>query len=146
MKVDNSTKLTSVVGTSSESDRSHKDQPPTRVSLSKKPDPRPSKDSVHFSHYSFIQCPSLFHLNQNGAANLASEGCFLLPGEDVLDNLLETYFKHVHPMLPLLNEKNFCDTYAIKAHYEPQGRKEVSLLLLQAMLFVACNVSILRAS
>jgi hypothetical protein len=81
------------------------------------------------------------NLSQIEAANLAIEGCFLLPSEDLLHKLLESYFKHVHPMLPLLNEKNFWFAYAMKVHYEPQGRKEVSLLLLQAMIFVACNVS-----
>lgn len=85
------------------------------------------------------------HLKRTGAANLASEGCFFLPNESTLKGLLESYFRHIHPMLPLLNEQRFWGEYAIKEHYEPQGRKEVSVLLLQAMLFVACNVGSLRS-
>lgn len=65
---------------------------------------------------------------------LEAQGCFRLPTESVLDEFIRLYFLHVHPMLPLLHEGEFWDAY--------ESGNERSPLLLQAMMFASCTVSL----
>lgn len=74
---------------------------------------------------------------------LESRGCFQVPSEHILIQLLELYFLHVHPMLPILREADFWE--ALEA--EGSGvTGEHSDLLIQAMLFAASPVSYGNAS
>lgn len=55
-----------------------------------------------------------------------------------MDEFLQQYFLHVHPLLPLVNEGDFwgiyCQIPSGNAHNE-----RVSLLVFQAILFASCN-------
>lgn len=56
-----------------------------------------------------------------------------------MDELIKAYFQHVHPILPVVDEADFGSAY-----YQPTANRSithVSVLLLQGMLFAACNVS-----
>lgn len=68
---------------------------------------------------------------------LRAKGAFSLPPSDVCWELIETYFRFVHPMLPAV------DPYAFLSAYERTGVRGISTLLLQSMFFTACNVSTL---
>lgn len=103
-----------------------------------------NEKSIHFSAYPFMQYPSFVGTGTAGALHLASEGCFSVPVKGILDEFLEKYFVHLHPMLPLLNERKFWDIYAIRFHGDQKNGNAISLLLLQAMLFVSCPVSTVR--
>ncbi|KAH6869049.1 fungal-specific transcription factor domain-containing protein [Thelonectria olida] len=70
---------------------------------------------------------------------LESQGCFRVPTEPILDEFLQHYFLHVHPMLPILNEGDFWNDHSANAILtstkQPPGPP---LLLLQAVLFSSC--------
>jgi hypothetical protein len=63
------------------------------------------------------------------------EGCFRVPVRSILDQFIEQYFLHVHPMMPLLNEGDFWDMYDSLSDTPPRN---LSLLLFQAILFASC--------
>lgn len=57
-----------------------------------------------------------------------------------MDQILRQYFLHVHPLLPLLNEGDFWEMY----YNNGSGNTpKMSLLVLQSIMFVSCNVSTL---
>lgn len=70
---------------------------------------------------------------------LDSQGCLRVPTRPILDEFVQQYFLHVHPLLPFLNEGDFWNLYC---HQGSGGTGEkMSLLVFQAMLFSCCNVS-----
>lgn len=73
-------------------------------------------------------------------AFLQSEGCFHLPAKEIFDQIVEQYFLHVHPLLPILHEGDFWRVYSSKSGHKDD---ELSLLVVQALIFASCNVSFL---
>ncbi|KAM0079797.1 hypothetical protein ACKRZS_008056 [Fusarium odoratissimum] len=61
--------------------------------------------------YAFLQVPDTKDLLPQDLAFLVSQGCFVVPQRAALDDFLRQYFLHVHPMLPILNEKDFWLSY-----------------------------------
>lgn len=97
------------------------------------------KNSVVYTYYPFLTLDHLPSCLPHDVDFLEAEGCFHLPTRKIMDQIVRQYFLHVHPLLPILNEGDFWEMY-----YNRRGTKEpmsMSLLVIQAMMFVACNVS-----
>lgn len=99
--------------------------------------PEPSEMVVYCS-YSFLTISNMFYVPAQDVRFLDKEDCFRLPARSILDQAIQQYFLHVHPLLPMLSEADFWEAYYSPA---PEETKKTSLLLIQAMLFVSCNVS-----
>lgn len=95
--------------------------------------PRPS---CH-PDYAFLQVPDTKDLLPQDAAFLVSQGCFIVPQRAALDDFLRQYFLHVHPMLPILNEKDFWLSYnSVDSDVDYQ----MPMLVLQGLLFISSGV------
>lgn len=87
--------------------------------------------------YAFLQVPDTKDLLPQDAAFLVSQGCFIVPQRAALDDFLRQYFLHVHPMLPILNEKDFWLSYnSVDSDVEYQ----MPMLVLQGLLFISSGV------
>ncbi|CAK7208491.1 Transcriptional activator of fatty acid utilization [Sporothrix bragantina] len=64
---------------------------------------------------------------------LHQRGAFLLPPRDLCDELIEAYFKWVHPIVPVINRTRFMRQYR-------DTNNPPSLLLLQAVLLAGSRV------
>lgn len=73
---------------------------------------------------------------------LRRKGAFDLPPRHLMDQFVAAYFKIFHPFFPVIDKETFLkDYYYCRAKGEKSGRHEgPSLLLLQAVLFVASSV------
>lgn len=98
------------------------------------------KNSVVYTYYPFVALENLHNCSQHDTEFLEAEGCFHLPTRKIMDQIVREYFLHVHPLLPILNEGDFWRMYHNKLS---NGSSTMSLLVLQAMMFVSCNVSVL---
>ncbi|KAH7142098.1 fungal-specific transcription factor domain-containing protein [Dactylonectria macrodidyma] len=87
--------------------------------------------------YPFLTLTNIHQISQQDAGFLDSQGCLRVPIRPFLDELVQHYFLHVHPFLPLINEGDFWELYCCGSRYPPENT--MSLLLLQAMLFAACT-------
>ena len=90
-----------------------------------------------FSYYSFVETEPFSHLVPEDFKFLDFKGCFHLPAKPVLDELVRSYFLHVHPALPLIDECEFWEAYLSIDH----SQHRFSLFVLRAMLFASCAVS-----
>jgi hypothetical protein len=84
----------------------------------------------------FIDSQGLWQLSPSEAAFLEQQGSFHVPSRALMNEFLKQYFRIVHPILPLIDEGAFWASY-----FHPSGR-DIPLLLLYAMLFASCPVSI----
>ena len=89
-----------------------------------------------FSYYGFLEAGPLSHIPPEDFTFLEHKGCFHLPSRTILDEFIREYFLHVHPVLPILDERQFWDVYLA----DGRGHKRMSLFLFRAMLFVSCSV------
>ena len=64
---------------------------------------------------------------------LHQRGAFLLPPRDLCDELIDAYFKWVHPIVPVINRTRFMHSYR-------DLKNPPSLLLLQAVLLAGSRV------
>ena len=64
---------------------------------------------------------------------LHQRGAFLLPPRSLCDELIEAYFKWVHPIVPVINRTRFMRQYR-------DAKNPPSLLLLQAILLAGSRV------
>ncbi|VTT79013.1 unnamed protein product [Fusarium fujikuroi] len=96
-----------------------------------------SRLEVTFAYYPFLCINSLSSLHTDDINYLDSQGCFKLPKSSCLDHLVRTFFQHAHPILPVVNEAEFWSVYDPLASGDKTCR--VPLILLLAMLFVACK-------
>lgn len=97
------------------------------------------KNSVFYTYYPFITLDNLSTCSPHDVEFLEAEGCFHLPTRQIMDQIVRQYFLHVHPLLPILNEGDFWDMY----HSKASGTSAtISLLVMQAVMFVSCNVSV----
>jgi hypothetical protein len=94
---------------------------------------------VPISTFSQIAAPAINDLPKDDASFLAQRNCFKLPSAKILEKLLTEFFRRVHPQLPILDEVDFFSIL-----YGPLSARsktpKVSLLVLHAMLHVACSV------
>lgn len=65
---------------------------------------------------------------------LKLRGAFLLPGKELALDLIELYFKHVHPLMPVINRTEFMAKFEDPNDSPP-------LMLLQAVLLCGSRVS-----
>ncbi|KAJ9145079.1 C6 zinc finger domain containing protein [Pleurostoma richardsiae] len=79
----------------------------------------------------------MWRLSPQDATCLEQRGGFHLPSRPALDEFIVQYFRHVHPIIPLLNELEFWTTY-LGPNPPLPGQKRIPLFLLQAMLFISC--------
>jgi hypothetical protein len=82
--------------------------------------------------------PNLGRLQPTDIAYLESKKSLHIPAGPFLEVLLSHYFLYTHPCLPIINEAEFWKMFRQDGYTEPS----FSLLVLQAMLFVASSVSI----
>ncbi|RAL05303.1 Zn(II)2Cys6 transcription factor [Aspergillus ibericus CBS 121593] len=72
-------------------------------------------------------------LLEEDRAYLTSKGVFSLPGEEACNSLLQAYFCHVHPIMPVIEADHIL-------HFFRTGRlREYNLLLVWSVFFVAVN-------
>lgn len=97
---------------------------------------------VVYSYYPFLSITNLHNIPAQDANFLESQDCLRVPTRAVMNEFLQQYFLHVHPLLPLFNEGDFWDMY-LNEGLEKLGlvRGRMSLLVLQSLLFATCNVS-----
>lgn len=65
---------------------------------------------------------------------LKLRGAFLLPSRELSSDLIDSYFEHVHPLMPVVNRTEF-----MRKFDDPNDSP--SLMLLQAVLLCGCRVS-----
>ncbi|KAL0934747.1 fungal specific transcription factor domain-containing protein [Colletotrichum truncatum] len=92
---------------------------------------------ITYSFYPFLTLGSLHSIPPQDVNFLELQGCLKIPTRATLDEFVQQYFLHVHPLLPMLNEGDFWDVYCTSPSNVPGER--ISLLLFQAMLFASCN-------
>ncbi|KAM6513191.1 hypothetical protein FALCPG4_015653 [Fusarium falciforme] len=68
---------------------------------------------------------------------LESQGCFLVPVRHILDEFVEQYFLHSHPLLPFLDEGEFWGMYSPQASEDSE--ETMPLLVFYSILFSSCN-------
>ncbi|EWY88027.1 hypothetical protein FOYG_09389 [Fusarium oxysporum NRRL 32931] len=93
--------------------------------------------TVLFVHYPYLKVHSIHSIAQQDLNYMEAQGCLHVPTRPILDNFVEQYFRHHHPLIPLLNEGDFWEMYSQKESTGPQAT--MSLLVFQAMLFASCN-------
>ncbi|EGW33256.1 uncharacterized protein SPAPADRAFT_136216 [Spathaspora passalidarum NRRL Y-27907] len=81
----------------------------------------------------------IFEVNENSLDSVELEilklrGAFLLPPRELALDLIEAYFEHVHPLMPVINRTMF-----MKKFNDPNDSP--SLMLLHAVLLCGCRVS-----
>lgn len=95
---------------------------------------------VTYSFYPFLALGNIHGIPPQDVNFLELQGCLRVPTRTILDEFVQQYFLHVHPLLPMLNEGDFWAVYCVNpANYVSNDK--LSLLVFQAMLFASCNVS-----
>ncbi|KAH6988264.1 hypothetical protein BKA56DRAFT_478708, partial [Ilyonectria sp. MPI-CAGE-AT-0026] len=93
---------------------------------------RDSQPVVIYTYYRFLSADDLDSCPPEDLNYLESQGCFHIPEREHLDQLVQQYFLHVHPILPLLSESDFWKIYN---QQEQPVEQKFSLLVLQALMF-----------
>lgn len=94
---------------------------------------------ITFAYYPFLCINNLSSLHTDDINFLESQGCFRVPESGFLDDLVRAFFRYAHPTLPVVNEAEFWSIYDPLMSGGKTSR--VPVILLSAMLFVACKVS-----
>lgn len=91
-----------------------------------------------YTNYLFLSTSPVSALSSQDLSFLESQGCLRVPMRPLLDDFLEKYFLYVHPLLPLIDEGDFWETYHATGE-DWTKRDPISLCLFQAMLFSASS-------
>ncbi|CAK7205209.1 hypothetical protein SEUCBS139899_007975 [Sporothrix eucalyptigena] len=93
---------------------------------------------ITYSYYPFLAISNLSGILPQDVNYLELQGCLRVPTRSILDEFVQQYFLHVHPLLPLFNEGDFWELYCQQG---PGGASsgKMSLLVFQALLFATCN-------
>ena len=92
--------------------------------------------------YAFLQAPETQVLSRDDFQFLNHHGCFVVPKRSVMDEFIRQYFRYVHPMLPMFDEREFGEIYS-----NDEGdngcciKLKTPMIVLQAILFASCSVS-----
>jgi len=115
---------------------------PWPFAASTKPD-QPAVVTSHFdmifSYYHFLEADTLSHIAPEDFKFLEHKGCFHVPSRPILDEFVREYFLHVHPALPILDERELWELYLGDQQLYRKPKK-LSLFLFRAMLFATCSV------
>ncbi|KAM5526740.1 fungal specific transcription factor domain-containing protein [Fusarium oxysporum f. sp. phaseoli] len=87
--------------------------------------------------YRFLAVNNLNSISSQDINFLESQSCFLVPVRHILDEFVEQYFQHSHPLLPFLDEGGFWGMYSPQAPEDSEGT--MPLLVFYSMLFSSCN-------
>ncbi|KAL2826241.1 fungal-specific transcription factor domain-containing protein [Aspergillus cavernicola] len=87
---------------------------------------------ITFQAYTFIKTEFLSRLEQDEICYLDSQSCFRLPVRSSWQSMLQVYFQHINPLVPVLDETTF---WRLSRGNETPT---VSLFVAQAILFAAC--------
>ncbi|KAH7224246.1 hypothetical protein B0J15DRAFT_456841 [Fusarium solani] len=90
---------------------------------------------VVYCRYPFLGITDIHRIPQQDVRFLELQGCLKVPTRPLLDEFVQQYCLHVHPILPVVNEGDFWDLYDHDSSQPP--RQSFPLLLFQAMLFAA---------
>lgn len=96
-----------------------------------------SPSDVLYCHYPFLVVDNIHNIQPNDLNFLELQGCLRVPTRDLLNEFLQQYFLHVHPILPLVDERDFWNFYSDDAENLPM--KQIPLLVFQAILFASCT-------
>ncbi|GJC80640.1 cutinase transcription factor 1 beta [Colletotrichum liriopes] len=94
--------------------------------------------TVIYSHLRFLTIGNLHMISSEDVNYLESQGCLHLPARPMLDDFVEQYYLHIHPLVPLIDEGEFWDMYS-QTEKESVSDVKMSLLLFQSMLFSSCT-------
>ncbi|OTB04416.1 hypothetical protein M426DRAFT_320779 [Hypoxylon sp. CI-4A] len=92
---------------------------------------------ITYSYYPFLNISNLHNIMPQDVNYLESQGCLRVPTRAILDEFVQQYFLHIHPIMPVVNEGDFWDLYCNQAATGSTGK--VSLVFFQALLFSSCN-------
>lgn len=95
---------------------------------------------IPFQAYGFVKTGFLSRLPQDEICYLDSQSCFRLPIRASWNRLIHAYFRHINPLLPVLDETAFWQEVR---HNACSGT--LSLFVAQAVLFAACPFADRRA-
>ncbi|KAM0331295.1 hypothetical protein ACHAQA_002965 [Verticillium albo-atrum] len=95
--------------------------------------------TVPISAYPFLTVSNLHRLPPEDVNFLELKNCLRVPSRIYLDEILQQYFRYVHPFFPLVNEALFWDVYHGADLVADNPLPRFPLLVLQAMLFTACS-------
>ncbi|OBA21799.1 hypothetical protein METBIDRAFT_39216 [Metschnikowia bicuspidata var. bicuspidata NRRL YB-4993] len=84
--------------------------------------------------HDLFEDPGGLHLDAVELEILKLRGAFLLPAADLAADLVNLYFEHVHPLMPVINRTEFMAKYSDPAD-------SPSLMLLHAVLLCGSRVS-----
>lgn len=94
-------------------------------------------DHITFSYYDFLNLKSLSKVQPDDVRYLEFTGSLHIPMRSVLDHFVREYFLHVHPVLPVVDEREFWEMYDDSQTNIDKPRR-LSLFVFQSMLFAAC--------
>ncbi|KAL2846463.1 fungal-specific transcription factor domain-containing protein [Aspergillus pseudoustus] len=89
---------------------------------------------IAFQAYPFIRSDFLSRLDQDEICYLDSQSCFRLPVAAPWQAMLQAYFAHINPLIPVLDEAGFWRT----VRDDGISSTRISLFVVQAILFAAC--------
>ncbi|CAG9992240.1 unnamed protein product [Clonostachys byssicola] len=93
------------------------------------------RSDVLYTYHPFLSRNDLSHLSPRDLNLLESQSCLRVPTRPILHEFIRQYFLYIHPLLPMMDEARFWRIY----RGEDGPKEYISLLLIQAMLFVSCN-------
>lgn len=92
----------------------------------------PLPDDTDLRHAPVVQ--DLQHLDTLEVQILKRRGAFILPPRPICDDLIDSYFTWVHPIVPVINRTQFMSQYQ-------DAKNPPSLLLLQCVLLAGARIS-----
>ncbi|KAL2065772.1 hypothetical protein VTL71DRAFT_3442 [Oculimacula yallundae] len=93
-----------------------------------------------YSYFDFIEAETFSHIAPEDFKFLEFKGCFHLPSRPILDDLVREYFLHVHPVLPIIDERAFWELYFPRDDNKRRSTdQKIPLFVFRAMLFVSCG-------
>lgn len=106
---------------------------------------QPASFWTNFQTFKFLDDAAFCKLRQIDYDYLLQSGCFEVPSRSTLSNFVTEYFLHIHPMLPILDEKSFWSVYSGVSDSSTKLQR-ISLFVFQAMLAAGSLVSKLTHS
>ncbi|ERS96854.1 hypothetical protein HMPREF1624_07063 [Sporothrix schenckii ATCC 58251] len=94
---------------------------------------------ITYSYYPFLAISNISGILPQDVNYLELQGCLRVPTRSILDEFVQQYFLHVHPLLPLFNEGDFWELYCQQGTSSVSSGGRLSLLVFQALLFATCN-------